>query len=29
MTMQSDWRKATLNEVTDLTLSSVDKKTKS
>ena len=28
MTMQSDWRKVTLNEVTDLTLSSVDKKTK-
>ena len=26
--MQSDWRKVTLNGVTDLTLSSVDKKTK-
>ena len=28
MIMRSDWRKATLNDVIDLTLSSVDKKTK-
>ena len=28
MTMRSDWRKVTLNEIIDLTLSSVDKKTK-